>query len=320
MYWAIVVGLTVLVVFLLRERLLLTFIRFWAEPRKVKEEPDMDVRRDLVYSTPDSGPLLLDLYRPRGDKAALPVVLVLFGGGWFAGNKNQPVAKPMQVQRLVRRGYAVAVINYRLSSEAKYPAALTDARAAVRWLRSHAREYALDATRIASWGFSAGGHLSAMLATTAQHPIPGEAHTRTSCAVDAAVCFFAPSEFQSWVEHSSGSGVASPRWMLQKLLGGDLQGREEDMKLASPVHRVSPQSAPMLLLHGENDTVVPVAQSEQLYAALQENAVDATLRRVPGAGHGSGKFFRSEDMIDEVANFLSLQLGSDRNAPGVSRE
>lgn len=309
MYWALLTILLIgAIVFLAGEKLVTALIRHWAEPGESDPGPDIHVQRDIPYATAETGPLLLDLYRPQTQQSNLPVVLVLFGGGWFVGNKNQPVNKPMQVHRLTRHGYAVAVINYRLSDVASYPAPLVDARAAVRWLRTNADEHLLDPARIACWGFSAGGHLSSMLATTAAQTLPHEEPSATSCAVAAAVSFFGPGDLLKWTMSSNRSHITSPRWMVRRLMGGDLNGREEEMRQASPLHWVSPETAPMLLLHGKKDKVVPVEQSESLYAALRSNDVPAKLRIIPDAGHGSGQFFSSENMIEEVAEFFDEHL------------
>jgi acetyl esterase/lipase len=144
-------------------------------------QPGLVLHRDLEYGHAGSRRLLLDLYLPlRPNSAARPVVL------WFHG---QPGRKyPTPARQLVGAGYAVASVEYRSPRTARFPAQLQDARAAVRWIREHGSEYALDRERIGVWGESAGGQLAALLATSRDD------------SIQAAIIYFAP----------GGRGAASP--------------------------------------------------------------------------------------------------------------
>src|SRR4051812_31111752 len=121
---------------------------------------------DLEYARVGETALLLDLDLPDA-APPYPLIVWIHGGGWRDGSKeDRPLVRAVD-DALLAHGYAIASINYRLSGEAAFPAQLADCRAAVRWLRAHAVDYQLDAAHIGVWGFSSGGHLAALLATSA---------------------------------------------------------------------------------------------------------------------------------------------------------
>jgi acetyl esterase/lipase len=148
------------------------------------------VLKDLAY-VPDGGPRrTLDLYVPNSDRP-LPLLIWVHGGGWRGGNKQNPKAL-----RFLTRGYAVASVNYRLSDMAPFPAQIQDCKAAVRYLRSIAKENNIDPDRFGAWGESAGGHLVALLGTceeTAFDETPPA--KRLSARVQAVCDWYGPSDF-----------------------------------------------------------------------------------------------------------------------------
>lgn len=147
----------------------------------------VQAKTNLTYCTVGNRNLQLDIFRPiTSRKKEYPAVLFIHGGGWRSGDRSQHV--PM-AQQLAAKGYVTVTAEYRLSTEAIYPAAVTDLKAAVRWMRANAKAYAIDTTRIAVWGFSAGGQLAALLGTTnGDKTLEGEAcHTSHSSSVQAIV-------------------------------------------------------------------------------------------------------------------------------------
>jgi pectinesterase len=115
--------------------------------------------------------LQLDVFSPRYYKGKLPAVLMIFGGGWRSGNRSMHVPMAMS---LAARGYIVVTADYRLSTEALYPAAVNDLKTAIKWLRANAKKYHIDKDKIATWGFSAGGQLAVLVGTTGDSPLfPG---------------------------------------------------------------------------------------------------------------------------------------------------
>ena len=261
---------------------------------------------DLAYVKDGDPNQRLDLVVPAapGDgNAPVPLIVWIHGGGWEQGSYHQNPARAMAA-----RGYAVASIGYRLSSQAKYPAQLEDCKAAVRWLRAHAAEYGIDPARIGVWGASAGGHLAALLGTTAKEKRfdVGENLDRSS-AVRCVIDSFGPADFFHWGDPPLPASYDTPNTALAHLLGGRLADHEELARLASPVTFVDKDAAPFLIMHGEKDPVVPPQQSVVLDAALRKAGVESTLVIVPGAGHGGG-MFNDPRYLHQMAAFMDRHL------------
>lgn len=288
-----------------------------AEPG-VREEKH--VLRGLVYAEIDGFALKLDLHLPVRSERPLPVVLWLHAGGWREGGRGFcPIAN------LAKEGFAVASVSYRLSGQAKFPAQIEDAKAAVRWLRAHALDYNLDPARIGACGESAGGHLAAMLGVTGDDPafegtVGGD--PEFSSAVQAVVALCPPSDFTSmlerrrersfWAKLFTSGNLTQATYVfvrtraLRQLFGGALPSRAEQVRHASPLRHVSAKSAPMLLFHGRHDWLIPLRQSEALQRALQAAGVEAKLAVLETPGHGIGRF--PPTMMAETRAFFGRHL------------
>ena len=229
---------------------------------------------------------VLDLYLPAEGKD-WPLVVWVHGGAWRGGNKDRPPAL-----RLLREGYAVASINYRLSQHAKFPAQIQDAKAAIRWLRAQAKEYGYDSGRIGVWGASAGGHIVALLGTTGdEKEFDVGPNLDQSSAVQAVIDFFGPTDFLQIQAQTGDTGRLNhdaPDSPEAHLLGGPVQENPDKAIRANPISYVSVDDPPFLIMHGEEDDVVPIGQSELLHAALEKAGVPSKLQRIPDAGHGFG--------------------------------
>ena len=176
--------------------------------------------RDLPYLTNGHPRQNLDLYVPT-DGTNLPLIINIHGGAWQAGSKE--MGPPMDY---LRRGYAVASINYRLSQHALFPAQLDDCKAAVRWLRANAAKYNLDPDHFAAWGYSAGGHLAALLGTTGDvKTFDAGENLGVSSRVQAVVDYFGPTDFLQMDAHRKSGGQAhdSARSPESLLIGGPVQ-------------------------------------------------------------------------------------------------
>ena len=254
--------------------------------------------RDLVYVPGGGRRQSLDLYLPAGSRAAPPIVLWIHGGAWLTGNKEHPPAL-----YLCRRGYAVAAINYRLSREAVFPAQIMDCRAAVRWLRAHARMYGADPTRIGVWGVSAGAHLAALLGTANRVSAWDAlgADRQESCAVQAVCDWFGPTDFLQMGGRHDRPG--SPESLL---VGGPIQEHRDRVAAANPIAYVTDAAPPFLIIHGEKDDLVPLNQSELLHAALRRAGVESDLHVIPGAGHGKGVYTDANMLL--VREFMDRHL------------
>ena len=233
------------------------------------------IQRDLVYKRVNSAVLTLDLYCPEKVSGPLPVIVWIHGGGWRRGGKKQCPAIGM-----VHDGYAVASIDYRLTSTAPFPAQIEDCKAAVRWLRANAAKYNLDADRVGVWGVSAGGHLAALLGTSGGVPeLEGSGDNMQYSSRVQAVCDVAgPVDLLALTNLGP-----ERRFAIEGLLGGAPE--KDKATTASPLHYVSKDDPPFLIVHGESDRVVPVEQSQRLYEELRKAGVNATLKILPQVGH-----------------------------------
>ncbi|GGS23718.1 lipase [Streptomyces humidus] len=271
------------------------FLARWLTP------PEPTRRRDgahhyagAVYAAvPGYRALELDLWVP-GTAGPAPLVVWVHGGAWMSGNRRllPPGLRPDQLfDELLAAGLAVATIEYRHARESGFPAQLHDAKAAVRWLRHHADRLRIDPRRIGIGGESAGGHLAALVALTADRPeLEGNVGvTGPSSAVDVVVDWYGVASAETMPEFALPPEVAArlgPEELvppLDVLLDGvDAAGRAA----VSPVAHVAPGAPPFLLVHGTADDVVPYAQSELLAQRLRAAGADVRLEPVPGAGHG----------------------------------
>jgi acetyl esterase/lipase len=261
--------------------------------------------KDIVYVRYGAIEPKLDVYLPSERKGRLPVVMWIHGGGWRQGSKDKPPAA-----RLTQRGYAVVSIQYRLSGVAKFPAQIHDCKIAVRWVRANAERYGFDPDRIAAWGASAGGHLAALLGTSADvKELEGEGHPGYSSRVQAVVDFFGPTDFLR-MNHGFRDGVVgkidhaaadSPESLL---VGGAIGLHPDKVAAANPITYVSKSAPPFLIMHGDRDPLVPLEQSELLAAALKRAGVPVTMKVVAGRGHG----FSGPDIDAAVDEFLDRHL------------
>jgi acetyl esterase/lipase len=254
--------------------------------------------RDLEYVPGGGERNMLDLYLPATALRPLPLLIWIHGGGWAFGLKE---ICPAAV--FIQRGYAIASINYRLSGQAVFPAQIIDCKAAVRWLRKHAGEFNLDPERFGAWGPSAGGHLAALLGTSAHL---GEWDAGKGGGVSSrvqAVCdCFGPTDL---LQMSAQSGPDCPHdhdapdSLESKLIGGALQENKEKAVRANPIRYITRDCAPFLIIHGDADTLVPLGQSIILHEALKAAGVESELRIIPGGGHGNS-IFTTPEMFDVI--------------------
>ena len=251
--------------------------------------------------------LKMDLIVPKHRKghSPCPAVLWICGGAWRV--VNRAVWLP-ELVRLARAGFAVASIEYRTSNEAVFPAQLQDAKAAVRFLRAHAEEFCLDPSRFFAMGESAGGTLASLLGTTGDdRTLDTGDNPDQSSRVQGVVDFYgvtdltASSARKDRENAPAASGNDVPYFTFEEFLGVGY-GKEEAER-ASAVCHVSESTPPFLILHGSEDTVVPLSQSEKMYRALSEKNIPCDLLILEGAGHGDERFYQDSPM-DDVLSFL----------------
>jgi acetyl esterase/lipase len=260
--------------------------------------------KDVVYATVNGKQLALDLYLPANVKSPALIVWV-HGGAWYLYDKKQfPKA-------LVDAGFALASLDFRQSTEARFPAQVHDIKAGIRFLRAKAVDYGYRADRIAIAGASSGGHLAAMVGVTNGHKelegTVGE-HLDQSSDVQAIVDYFGASNLTSILAQSTPFGLNVRKPALDKLLGGQPEAAPELAKLASPVLHVDRSDPPLLLLHGDQDPQMPINQSHELEGAYEKLGLDAQLHVVHGAAHAGAVFYEG-DNLTVVVEFLRRSIG-----------
>jgi acetyl esterase/lipase len=271
---------------------------------------------DVEYAEVGGEALKLDLYQPAAPHA--PLLVWLHGGRWEVGSKER-----MPLAALVERGYAIASLDFRPASRARFPGQVHDIKAALRFLRARAPDYGYDATRIGILGESSGGHLAALVGTTNGHTaLEGKLgeHLDVSSDVHAIVSYFGASDLLTILAQSTPYGLGIREPALNTLLGGPPGDNEALARLASPVFQVDAHDPPLLLLHGDQDPQMPINQSHELEGAYEHAGLDAKLIVVHGAGHGGGAFFDAQ-RTTLVAAFLDQHLrrdlASDASAAGT---
>jgi acetyl esterase/lipase len=259
--------------------------------------------RDVAYARSDSTTgqgHLLDLYLPPNATAPSPVVIFTHGSAWLADNGR--TGAQALAAALGPAGYAVAGVAIRSSRQAKFPAQVHDIKAAVRWLRVNAARYKLDPAHIAVIGESSGGWTAAMAAVTGDVPeLEGsEGTTGVSSAIQAAVAFYPPTDFlqmDAWAVRACDPAVVLGRGPgafchdastspESQLVGCAIQTCRELVQRANPIRYVSRADPPIMIVHGGSDPLVPHAQGELLYQALNKACHDAVFISMPVAGHG----------------------------------
>lgn len=264
--------------------------------------------RDLVYVEGGHERHKLDLYLPEKAERPLPLIIWVHGGGWQNGSKDG--CPPLRAG-YVAQGYAVASINYRLSGHAVFPAQINDCKAAIRWLRAHAKEYSLDPQRFGVWGSSAGGHLVALIGTSGEvKEFDVGANLDQSSRVQAVCDYYGPTDFTVFVTtpgYESHATDASPE---AKLIGGAVMQNKDKAARVNPITYVSKGDPPFLIVHGDKDPTVPINQSQLLFDALKQSEVSVHFHTIHGAGHG-GPGFAGKNIDDMVSQFFAERLKSN---------
>jgi acetyl esterase/lipase len=269
---------------------------------------------DVAYAT-TSNAQKMDIYLPNEKQDKYPVIVHIHGGAFMFGDKADGQLKP--VLTALQRGYAVISINYRLSGEAKFPAQIQDVKAAIRFIRANSDKYALKADKIAVWGGSAGGHLSALAATSGDIKELEDlslGNPTQSSRVQAVVDWFGPINFLTMDDHFKASrkgkqdhnAADSPE---SRLWGKAIQTIPDMVKTANPETYISADDPVFFIQHGSIDKLVPTQQSvefaEKLTTILGKEKV--TIEILEGANHG-GKEFETPENAAKVLNFLDKYL------------
>ena len=246
--------------------------------------------RNIAYVTNAAARQNFDLYLPlKGDKP-FPLVVWIHGGAWMMGIKDWD-----NIKYFVRHGYAIASIDYRTTVEAPFPAQIQDCNAALSFILAHAGAYDLDGSRFMVGGASAGGHLALLLGLARQQPGFGAAPRLKPAAI---LDFFGPTDLTKITDElraiHSEKGIKLFQDAGPKLFGVQLALAADLAKIASPLNYIDTNSAPVFILQGSSDDLVPVSQSRRLHQALDQAGVPNRYLEVPGAGHDGPRFSTPE--------------------------
>jgi len=283
---------------------------------------------DIAYAT-KSKTQKLDIYLPNEGKGPFPTIISFHGGGFYEGNKSRQYTAPM-LQGL-NHGYAVVTVDYRLSDEAKFPAAINDAKAAIRFIKVNAAQYNLNPNKISLWGSSAGGNLAALAGTTGgtnncYDKSLGNANVLDN--VTAVVDWYGPTISVLWINNSQKVDLEKKYREFtfiilrvsfpSRYLGQNISKVPDLCKQADPTTYITSKCPPFLIQHGTLDSIIPTQQSIDLADAIKKEigSNKVTLILLEGAGHGGvpvillngkrycGYLFGTAENMDKVFAFL----------------
>ena len=264
------------------------------------EKMQTNIVRDVLFANVGDVALKLDLHLPTTSPRS-PIIVWVHGGAWRAGSKSS-----MPLGKLVDAGYAVASMDYRLSTQAKFPAQIHDIKAAIRFVRGHGADWKLPTNNIVIAGDSAGGHLAALVGVSNGHAeLEGAVGNdpKQSSAVQGIISFYGGANLTTILKQSTPHGLNVRVPALDLLLGGQPEAVPELARLASPVFHVDRSDPPLLLLHGDQDPQMPINQAHELMGAYKKLNLPAHLEVVHGAAHGGAAFFDA-DRMEVVKAFL----------------
>lgn len=275
--------------------LLATFCVAMATPQKLV---------DLEYAKAGEISLKLDLYLPSDAIDSILIVWV-HGGAWRGGSKDS-----VSIEPLVKKGYSIASVDYRLTPVAPFPANVHDIKAAIRFLRGQAGKYGYNTEKIVVSGSSAGAHLAALVGVTNGHPeLEGNLgnYTNQSSDIAAIVDFYGASNLTTILKQSTPHGLSVREPALDLLIGGRPEAVPEMAKLASPVFHIDESDPPLLLIHGDQDPQMPINQAHEIHGQYKDLSLPVWFEVIHGGAHG-GKAFFDDERLALVDWFLKKHL------------
>ena len=255
--------------------------------------PSLQTDRNVVYAEVDGVKLKMDIVRPKSP-GPHPAAVGFHGGAWKHGSKDDLSRSLPEIfdfggtggrsmlDYLAEHGYVAVAVQYRLAPQYKWPAQIVDAKTSIRFLRENAKKYDIDPDHIGAFGFSAGGHIAALLGTVEKNEgLEGKLYLDESSAVECVVDYFGPTDMSLFCETP---GIESA--FMVPLFGCKYASHEDVYKQASPLYHVKKTSAPTLICHGTADIIVPIIHSERFYDKLQSLGVKSKLIEEKGKFHG----------------------------------
>jgi acetyl esterase/lipase len=265
----------------------------------------------VEYAQKSGMQLHLHIIEPRqneGENNTYPLIMYIQGSAWFEQNTGSELA---QLARFAQRGFVIAVVEYRPSPVAPFPAQVKDTKTALRFMKKHAATYHADPHRIIVWGDSSGGHTAVMVGVSLDDArLDDESPISDPLAVNAVVDYYGPSDISTMNEEPSTMDHIAPESPEGMVIGGlNVLENSEEVKPTVPMNYLSEDKAlpPFLIVHGSKDRLVPFGQSVMLFAALRKANKVAEFYQLKGADHGGAAFW-SKSVLDLVERFVRAYL------------
>jgi acetyl esterase/lipase len=271
------------------------------------------VIRNVVFRKVAGKTLRLDVAMPERPGVNRPAIMQVHGGAWIIGDKREQ-GWPL-IGHLAANGWVCFNVNYRLSPAATWPDHLNDLKYALNWIREHADEYGVDPSFVAVTGGSAGGHLTAMMALTANDPEYQPGFETADTSVQAAVPVYGVYDFTNRL----GTMLVGFRSQMLEpmIMKAFFEEEPEKFRRASPIDRIRPDAPPFLIVHGDRDTLAPV-EDARLFAELLRGVSRAPViyTELRGAQHAFDLFAspRTARMLDGTLRFLTAMYERSRAA------
>jgi acetyl esterase/lipase len=255
-------------------------------------------KEDVIYGRKFGTALTMDVFTPKEKANGLGLIFCV-SGGWFSSHEAINAAF---VTPFLKRGYTVFAVVHGSQPRFTVPEILEDMHRATRFVRAHAKDYQVDPDRLGIYGGSAGGHLSLMQGTAGKSgdPAAKDPLDRVSSRVQCVACFFPPTDFLNWEREGDEMNYQKVRNPFKPALAftesdkdtrmatviTDAKKITETMRQISPIYHVTKESAPSLLIHGDQDNLVPIRQAKVFVEKLKTEGVPAELVVREGADHG----------------------------------
>jgi acetyl esterase/lipase len=273
--------------------------------------------RDIAYG--DDPRMLLDVYKPSEPGELRPGIMEIHGGAWVIGSKREQ-GIPL-LNHLAANGWVGINVDYRLSPQVTFPSHLVDLKRAIKWYRDHAEEHGADPGFLCVTGGSAGGHLAALVALTANVPDYQPGFEDVDTSVRAAVPFYGVYDMRALLDRASRHFAS---FLERKVMGAARADDPEAYARASPEHWIREDAPPFLVVHGDLDTLVPVAQARSFTERLRRTSAAPVLyAEMKGAQHAFDIFpsYRAARVIEGTERFLaSVRRGERHPAVGTPQD
>ena len=273
--------------------------------------PDVIRHKNIAYLPGGGKRNELDVYTPRAGVEGAPVLLQIHGGGWTIGNKHEQAIPLMN--HMAAQGWVCVAANYRLSPKSTFPDHLVDVKRAIAWIREKIADYGGNPDFIAVTGGSAGGHLTAMAALTANDPEYQPGFEEVDTQVQAAVPFYGVYDFADAFGLHPADSIRG--WVGKSVLKKNPETELEDFRRASPLHRIRPEAPPFFIIHGSNDSLACVEEARhfaQSLTRISEHPV--AYGELPGTQHAFEVFhsIRSSAAVVAASRFLAWSLSQEK--------